>query len=345
MIRIWLTIVLSIPMMLQGVVEWHVTEPGGFSVTVSIPKPEIDLTDHLQINLTLNFPENYSVDHEALKANLLTHMPVKTAPFALLSADSDSHKNSDGSVSEKIQFKLQPVLAGDFHLSFFEIFFHPKNGTTSKQVQLISNLMNVKVSLPAIDPTPPPISRRVLLSLSPTLPIEMNDENRRRLLEDEALIAAESQRNQVIAAEESFPWLELVLMLLVGVFLFIAWRVPYVSLMPAETAGQRAVRARAEALQKLEEIQKKQPSPEQYYVELTDAVRKYLEERYQVQAPTSTTQEFLKDMKNYPLFSTDTRTELAQFLVNADNVKFAKYQPSLQERDLAQQSAMRVVSE
>lgn len=64
----------------------------------------------------------------------------------------------------------------------------------------------------------------------------------------------------------------------------------------------------------------------QYYSNLTDAVRQYLEDRYKIQALEKTTREIITDLK-YVNISVDDKYFLKEILRQADFVKFAKFKP------------------
>lgn len=64
----------------------------------------------------------------------------------------------------------------------------------------------------------------------------------------------------------------------------------------------------------------------QYYSDLTDAVRQYLEDRYKMQALEKTTREIIADLK-YVNISVDDKYFLKEILRQADFVKFAKFKP------------------
>jgi hypothetical protein len=65
----------------------------------------------------------------------------------------------------------------------------------------------------------------------------------------------------------------------------------------------------------------------QYYSNLTDAVRLYLEDRYKIQALEKTTREIIADLK-YTNISVDDKYFLKEILKQADFVKFAKFKPT-----------------
>jgi len=81
-----------------------------------------------------------------------------------------------------------------------------------------------------------------------------------------------------------------------------------------------------------------------YYTELTEIARVYLEERFGVQAVEMTTEEILEGMKN-----TDTNIELinklGQTLVLADLVKFAKEKPMPLDNDTCMNNTINFVKE
>lgn len=68
----------------------------------------------------------------------------------------------------------------------------------------------------------------------------------------------------------------------------------------------------------------------EFYSRLTDIVRCYLEDRYEVRAPESTTEEFLATVADDQRFRPERVAELKTFLETADLVKFAKTQPDPQ---------------
>lgn len=81
----------------------------------------------------------------------------------------------------------------------------------------------------------------------------------------------------------------------------------------------------------------------QFYVELTAIVRTYLERRFELRAPEMTTEEFLQAAQRNPQIAQAHRASLAQFLNEADLVKFAKYVPALEDAERAYAAARQFV--
>ena len=82
-----------------------------------------------------------------------------------------------------------------------------------------------------------------------------------------------------------------------------------------------------------------------WYVELSDVVRRYIEERFGLRAPELTTEEFLLEAGRSPELSRPHRTLLSDFLERCDRVKFARYSPGAQESREALEVAERFLAE
>lgn len=97
---------------------------------------------------------------------------------------------------------------------------------------------------------------------------------------------------------------------------------------PARPADQIAYEAlellKAKGLPLLGEIK-------QYYFELSDIVRRYIENRFNIKAPEMTTDEFLASLKNAEGLLGRHKNLLKEFLCLSDIVKFAKYGPTQKE--------------
>jgi hypothetical protein len=80
-----------------------------------------------------------------------------------------------------------------------------------------------------------------------------------------------------------------------------------------------------------------------FYVELTGAVRRYIERTTGILAPEQTTEEFLREIGQRDTFVADERLRLQEFLESADLVKFAAHQPRTEDLQESFQRAQRFV--
>src|SRR4051812_47814072 len=121
----WIMLLL-LPFYLDGSLGWNKTSPGGFGVQVAFSSAEVVIPEILKVELSLTYPRSYYIDSERLQANLLSHSPLKEAPFILIPPNLDQQTyEKDGNVIRKIVFQLQPQLPGTFVLTFYAIQFFP----------------------------------------------------------------------------------------------------------------------------------------------------------------------------------------------------------------------------
>jgi hypothetical protein len=101
-----------------------------------------------------------------------------------------------------------------------------------------------------------------------------------------------------------------------------------------------------EALKKLKEKDYiREDKIKEYYIELSDIVRHYLENRFDIRAPQMSTEEFLIKAKEAGELKYEHKNLLKDFLLHCDLVKFAKYQPLKEEIEKSYSSAERLIEQ
>jgi len=85
--------------------------------------------------------------------------------------------------------------------------------------------------------------------------------------------------------------------------------------------------------------------PRLFCIAVSDALRVYLEERFDFRAPERTTEEFLLDLQQTPLLSSAQKESLATFLQECDLVKFARFEPHEDELRRLHDAALRLIDE
>ena len=75
----------------------------------------------------------------------------------------------------------------------------------------------------------------------------------------------------------------------------------------------------------------KQGCIKEFYLAISDILRRYIENRFALHAPERTTEEFLAELGATSVLQIQYKTLLQEFLVHCDQVKFAKYQPADEE--------------
>lgn len=334
--RTLLLFMLLAPLMLMAELQWEEEMPGNFSASVKIPKTTISIDENLILELTLKYPKTHTPDLDTVRMNLLRYVGVTEPPFALKNEKIDEIE--EGKI--KVTFEMEPQLAKLHFVSLYNIPFISID-EESKDVQtLFSDIFEIEVYLPEIDPGYRGYTYG-LLSLTEPLPIGMNLENQ-LFHSDPERLTQESQRSASIVAARTIPWTGMMGVLLFCVVLFIVRMQPKKAPDPAIEIKKRAVTARERALLSLNALDSSQK--EAFYVDLTNTVRRFIEEKYQIEATKQTTQEFLYAMTYHPTFDRETQAMLSDFMVSSDRVKFADQEPTEEACLEARQTAEQFIS-
>jgi hypothetical protein len=95
----------------------------------------------------------------------------------------------------------------------------------------------------------------------------------------------------------------------------------------------------------LEQAWRHLSDPRLFCIAVSDALRAYLEERFQLRAPERTTEEFLQDLQTTPLLTVEQKLGLTEFLQRCDLVKFARDEPTESALRELHEAALRLVDE
>jgi hypothetical protein len=112
-----------------------------------------------------------------------------------------------------------------------------------------------------------------------------------------------------------------------------------------EAPLQPFVPAHVRAKQRLREALALIAKPREFCIAVSDAVRWYLEERFNFRAPERTTEEFLHELQSTDLLSSAQKESLGEFLKRCDLVKFARYEPREPELHELHEGALHLVEE
>lgn len=113
------------------------------------------------------------------------------------------------------------------------------------------------------------------------------------------------------------------------------------SLVPAEPIIPPHIRAK----QRLAEALRLIGDPNQFCTEVSQTLRLYLEERFELRAPERTTEEFLVELQSSRHLTLDQKLSLGEFLQSCDLVKFARHEPTESNLRQLHDSALRLVDE
>ena len=145
---------------------------------------------------------------------------------------------------------------------------------------------------------------------------------------------------------DNWPWVVIVLLviaIIAGVIWYLRTR-PKVEKVIEEV--KPVVPIHTIALNKLNELRNRKlwqnGQVKEYYIEISDVLREYIEKRYGVKTHEKTTDEIFAGLR-YMEITGENRNKLSQVLLLADLVKFAKEQPVPAENDLSMDNAVSFV--
>ena len=286
-----------------------VTEEGPVKATVTLSPPMPRLGDSLVLTLTV-----------AAEAGVVVEMPAfgeALGRFAILDFTPREEVASAGASTASQRYTLEAPLSGRHRIPRLRIEYRDERGGAAEAQtrELLTDELPFIIESVLPDGT---VADTLLPMRAP--------------LEDRAASVAYWGAGAAIG--------------LAGLAALAIWllrrRRVMATLRERETAFERA-------MQRLERLEL-QGVPDDaaagpWYVELSDIVRRYIEERLAVRAPELTTEEFLREAGRNEEFSQGHRDLLADFLERCDRVKFAAHRPGAEESRRALDAARRFLGE
>jgi hypothetical protein len=147
-----------------------------------------------------------------------------------------------------------------------------------------------------------------------------------------------------------FPWLTwisggAIAIALLGLLWYVQHRVRIRAALRAKSPPPPHVRA----LERLGRLRAGQPASAEeidaFHVEASSLVREYIDERFDVQAPEMTTEQFLASPMTQRALEDAHCILLADFLNQCDRVKFGRHVPAKEDRERLLDSAQRFIEE
>jgi len=311
--------------------EYRIESASPFSADITLSKQEFYVDDLLAIDINLEFPPTHKPDFGTIRENIITS-------FLLESEEILPPEHLDnGNLLQHVTYTFEPSILGTTNLSIIDIPFtslHEENTV----VMLYGNVYEIFVA--SHESIPKENIDITLLPLTDAPIIAINKKNK------EAIRELGKQQAQQVIDSHNLPrkWI-----IFIGVFILlmiiakkIYKRINTKHLCRPHTSPQER------ALEAISKLQKKElPNREQfeqYYVELTNIIRTYIEEQYLLKAPEKTTEEFLFDVRRHPTFIPSTQEYLSTFLSYADLVKFARLNPLIEECSKAVDAAIKFIT-
>ena len=269
-------------------------ERGSLTAHILLGKSKITIAETVLLRIEATVEQGYEVD-----------MP-KVAEV-LKNFDIVDQENLGSSLDEKNnvvqirQYRLEPLLPGQYQIPSFTFYFYDANSTGAAKYELVTEAIDVEVT---------------------------------SLLGSEAENPAIADIEDVVQMppERSYWWIWMVGTVIVagGIIFWLRARKKRLAglvriFTPAhEIAYERLRKLMAKKLLEAGKIK-------QFYEEISDILRHYIEHRFDLRAPERTTEEFLAELQYAELLSDMQKSDLAKFLKNCDLVKFAKHKPASEQ--------------
>ncbi|MEO8426914.1 MAG: DUF4381 family protein [Verrucomicrobiota bacterium] len=133
-------------------------------------------------------------------------------------------------------------------------------------------------------------------------------------------------------------------LLALGVLLFWAWRY-WRKTRAQKLTGEKIIPPDERARKKLRDALAFIDQPKPFCTLVSDTIRTYLEERFELRAPERTTEEFLFELQSSTALLPSQKETLGDFLARCDLVKFARFEPVQSELQELHHCAERLVNE
>lgn len=279
----------------------RVTEEGPVRITVSLTPEEPQLGDPLSLTLTVEAQDGVTVEMPAFGEAL--------GRFSIVDFTPREETRPDGVWVASQRYTLQPPMSGRQRIPPLRIEYLDARPGYADGEEEYRELLSEELVIEVASVLP---EGEVLAELRPVRPP-----------------LPELGRGFIARV---WPWLVAGVVGLGGLgFAIAVWQ--------RRAAERRRITAWDRAMRRLEALADRGlPSPDEadaWYVELSDIVRRYIEDQYGVRAPELTTEEFLQEARRSADLSGPRRELLSAFLERCDRVKFAAYSPEPRESEEA----------
>lgn len=310
-------------------------------LTLDAPKDPIVIPKTFVVQVDLSYPRAYRPDKEAMLDHLLQQQGTSsTSPFSLADIQESAIEDS-GQILETIRYQLEPLLPGKYALTLFEVPFS-SSSLEPTTVEVVSTIAYVNVALPENTTVDLNAESATLLDLSLKEPIELDSRIRTSLAEDY------SPYYERLFQSKAFPWQPLgALLALFLIFIWVKRMSKKQKQIPLAISGELAAMQLAEEQLKVLQAQPqpKKENVESFVVNLSKGVRYHFEEKLKMPILSQSSEEFLRDLEKNPNLDQAHKKLVQNFLQSTDRIKFADYQPTMDECLQAQTAAEQILKE
>jgi hypothetical protein len=267
---------------------------GPLTVHIRVDKNKITIADTIRLEFETAIGPAYEVNMPKLDAEVLEN-------FGIVDWQNlGSRLDANNSVVNACQYRLEPFLSGKFAIPAFTFEFHDANEQGGKTYQLTTEPIDIEVT-------------------------SLLGEQRSKLTMAD-IEGVVSMPGKVI-----LWWLLPAAAVIAGtggIWWYLRKQKIKAAIRIYKPAHEIAY-ARLQALINRDLL--KQGKVMEFYEGVSDILRHYIEDRFELRAPERTTEEFLAEIRDAGVLSDAHRKSLAEFLTHCDLVKFAKHSPTAEQ--------------
>jgi len=267
---------------------------GPLTAHVRVDKANINIAQTLLLELEAAIEPGYEVQMPKVDKVLEN--------FGIVDWDNLGDKlDENNNVVRRYQYRLEPFLSGTYPMPAFMFEFYDVNNPEDKKYELTTEPIDIEVA-------------------------SLLGEQRAELK------IADIEGVVEMPAQASFWWVWILCIVIIAVagvtWFYIRCKRTGEVIRIFKPAHEIAYN-RLRGLVKQELI--KAGKIKEFYEELSDILRHYIEHRFNLRAPERTTEEFLAELPTTNILPQSDQDNLAEFLKHCDLVKFAKYNPTTEQ--------------
>ena len=269
-------------------------ERGPFTAHVRLDKSTITIAETITLELEAAIEPGYELQMPKVDRVLEN--------FGIVDWENPGNKlDENNNIVSTYRYRLEPFLSGSYSIPAFTFEFSDTNDVEEKKYELTTEPIDIEVT-----------------SL-------LGDQRSELEIADIEDVVEMPQTN-------SYLWLWVVgsaiLITAVGLWLYLR-RKRYSKLVRIFKPAHEIAYERLRVLVKDDLINSGQIK--EFYERISNILRHYIEDRFDLRAPERTTEEFLIDLQWTEVLSAPDKETLGEFLRHCDLVKFAKYNPTSEQ--------------
>ena len=296
------------------------------SVIVKYTDGEISLSDTVDLLFEIEIEDGYDANSPNIDQEKIGNFIIKDIKYL------ESDVSAKGNKISRIQYKLEPLVSGKSKIGPFLIdFFKTKKENTKKDK--VDNKKSVVNTDKETDKDIDKDNDKEFTIETDEIEIDIKgfeniDENNDKLYENE---------NQENIKGESFLKTGIIILVIFVILLAIGYFLYYHFYLKKKKQNDKEeiIPAHIIAFKALEKLRDEKLIEDgklkEFYYKISEIIRAYIENRFNIHAPDQTTEEFLEYTRKNKAFSDKQNQILHDFMQHCDMVKYAQHPPTNEE--------------